>query len=227
MRVRGVLFDFFGTLVDYTHGRTDQNFESTHRLLTDHGVDVSLDTMVTSMDEIYIELEAWSKEQLREFSMQEAMRRFLLRQGHPANPGLEDLLSDRYVDDWSQNVSFPHGIAPYLKSLSRRYRLGIITNTHHAPLITRLIAQAGIQDLFDTVITSIEHGRTKPHPDIFLDTLARLGLSAEEAVYVGDSFDADYRGATGAGMDCYLIGRHARVPIARQITSVFDLPSRL
>jgi putative hydrolase of the HAD superfamily len=77
------------------------------------------------------------------------------------------------------------------------------------------------------VITSIEHGRTKPHPDIFLDTLAQLGLSAEEAVYVGDSFDADYRGATGAGMECYLIGRHARVPLQRQITSVFDLPSRL
>lgn len=91
-------------------------------------------------------------------------------------------------------------------------------------MIDDLLKRMEAQEFFEVVVTSIEHGRPKPHPDIFRDTLERLGIEPDAAVYVGDSFDADYRGATGVGMPCYLIGDHARVPVTRQIASVFELP---
>ena len=34
-------------------------------------------------------------------------------------------------------------------------------------------------------------------------------------------------GATGVGMPCYLIGKHARVPRENQIPTVMDLPLHL
>ncbi|MCB1693911.1 MAG: HAD family hydrolase, partial [Pseudomonadales bacterium] len=225
--IQCVLFDLFGTLVEYTHGRTDQNFEATHRFVREAGVDVAYDEMVQAMDQIFVGLEASSRASEREFSMQDAMRAFLLQRDKAPDELLEDELSARYVRDWMQNVVVPTGLSPYLKAMGKRYRLGIITNTHYRPMIDELVAAMGGPALFEVIVTSVEHGRPKPHPDIFHHALSAMGTTPSETVYVGDSFDADYRGATGVGMGCYLIGRHARVPVRRQVPSVFDLPSRL
>lgn len=222
-----VLFDFFGTLVDYTHGRTDQDFSSSHALLQSHGVSLERASMVASFDTIFGELEQNARETEREFSMQEVVTRVLAHHGCAVTDDVVEAMAAAYVTDWQQHVSRLPGIEGYLQGLSRRYRLGIITNTHYAPMISGLLQQMGAEKLFDPVITSVEHGRPKPHPAIFEHTLAVLDLAPTQAVYVGDSFDADYRGATGVGMGCYLVGRHARVPVHRQIASVFDLPARL
>ena len=48
---------------------------------------------------------------------------------------------------------------------------------------------------------SEEHGWRKPHPRIFTDTLAALGVEPREALFVGDSPHDDIRGASGVGMD--------------------------
>lgn len=219
-----VLFDFFGTLVNYTHGRTTQSFVRSHRLVSEYGLAMDYEEMVTAIDAVFRDLEAKSREALEEFAMQDAMATFLERQGHPADTALCERLSATYVGEWAEAVEFLHGLAPFLRRLSRNYRLGIITNTHYPPMIDDLLTRMEVRDFFELVVTSVEHGRPKPHPDIFKDTLDRLGIGAEDAVYVGDSFDADYRGATNVGMPCYLIGNHARVPMGRQIASVFELP---
>ena len=179
------------------------------------------------MDGIFVELENSSKQSQREFSMQQAISEFLVSFGHPVDKAFVEDMAAQYTRDWAQHVRVPAGMTGYLTSLSKKYRLGLITNTHYAPMVHELLAEMGVAPLFEVVTTSIEHGRPKPHREIFEDTLAAMQLSAEEAVYVGDNFDADYRGATGVGMDCYLVGRHARVPLERQIPSVLALPSRL
>lgn len=222
-----VLFDFFGTLVDYTHGRTDQDFAATHELVKSHGIDISCDEMVAAMDAVFLELEAESRQSQREFSMQQSIARFLVGQQVEPDDVFCDEMAVCYVNDWAQHVEIPPGISAFLNRLSRKYRLGLITNTHYAPMITRFLAEMEITDVFETVVTSIEHGRPKPHPDIFLEALERMSTTADASVYVGDSFDADYRGATGVGMPCYLIGKHARVPASRQIPSVFELSTKL
>ncbi len=59
---------------------------------------------------------------------------------------------------------------------------------------------------------SSEHGRTKPHSSIYLDTLARLKVEAREALYVGDRIWQDVWGAQNAGMRAVLV----EVPYRRQ-----------
>lgn len=225
--VQCVLFDFFGTLVDYTHGRTDQDFSATHQLMRANGIEIAIDEMVRQFDLIFQELETRSKQAGQEFSMHDAVGRFLEGVRLSPAPGFEDSLVETYLNDWAQHVVFLPGLDRYLQSLAREYRLGIITNTHHAPLIHDLMAQMNVDRCFEIVVTSVEHGRPKPHPAIFEHTLEALALTASDAVYVGDSFEADYQGARRAGLDCYLIGHHARVPVAHQIASVFDLPRQL
>ena len=56
-----------------------------------------------------------------------------------------------------------------------------------------------IADRFDAIVTSAEAGAPKPDPAVFRLAVARLGVSAERAVHVGDS-DADREGARAAGL---------------------------
>jgi HAD superfamily hydrolase (TIGR01509 family) len=61
------------------------------------------------------------------------------------------------------------------------------------------LAKVGLDDLFETVITSAETGAPKPEPPIFEEALRRLGVEANRAVHVGDA-KSDRVGARAVGM---------------------------
>lgn len=67
-----------------------------------------------------------------------------------------------------------------------------------ASLAPRLEA-AGVARLLDAVVSSAEVGVPKPAAEVFEAALARLGVSPERAVHVGDG-DADREGALAAGL---------------------------
>ena len=58
---------------------------------------------------------------------------------------------------------------------------------------------AGLDDLFDAVVTSAEAGAAKPSARIFERALELVGAEPERAVHVGDA-EADAEGARAAGM---------------------------
>jgi putative hydrolase of the HAD superfamily len=71
----------------------------------------------------------------------------------------------------------------------------------------------------------------KPHPSIFEEGLRRAGVTAREAVMVGDSVPHDIAGALGLGMRGVLVARSglstgapADVPV---ITSLRELKALL
>lgn len=68
------------------------------------------------------------------------------------------------------------------------------------------LKQAGLENVFDTTVTSDEVVNPKPAPDSFLEAAKRVGADPSESVVVGDSHN-DRLGAKGAGMKFVLI-RH-------------------
>ena len=62
------------------------------------------------------------------------------------------------------------------------------------------LAAAGFGELFDVIVDSTVVGVSKPDPAIFSFALDALGVSAEDAWYVGDSPLFDLGGAQAAGM---------------------------
>lgn len=64
----------------------------------------------------------------------------------------------------------------------------------------------GLAPLFDAVVSSASSGARKPDPAIFRAGLEAAGVSADEALHVGDS-DDDVRGARAAGIDVLRIDR--------------------
>ena len=59
----------------------------------------------------------------------------------------------------------------------------------------------------DAVVGSKAHGRTKPHPSIFVAALQALEVAPDETAMVGDSYEDDIEGARSLGMRAILLDR--------------------
>lgn len=77
--------------------------------------------------------------------------------------------------------------------------LGIISDIDAAEA-ERLLGLFDIREAFDSVTTSEEAGRTKPHPLIFQTALRKSRVDPQRSLMVGDRYDHDMRGATHVGM---------------------------
>lgn len=81
------------------------------------------------------------------------------------------------------------------------FKLGLISNTmFRGEIHRRDLARFGLDEYFDYMLFSADAGVWKPQPEIFWHILEKLGVSPEEAVYVGDSPEHDIVGAKAAGM---------------------------
>lgn len=91
-------------------------------------------------------------------------------------------------------VTFYEGALATLESLSARFLLGVISNGNAN------VYHIGIGHLFQFAHSSAEAGVAKPHPAIFHQALARVGIAPQQAVYVGDDPVRDIQGAANAGL---------------------------
>ncbi len=89
-------------------------------------------------------------------------------------------------------------ITPVLQDLKRDFRLGIIANQH--PPVEQALADYGIASLFDVVVISEIVHLFKPDPAIFQYGLDQAGITAGEAIFVGDRPDNDVQPARSLGM---------------------------
>ena len=99
-------------------------------------------------------------------------------------------------------------VVPILQYLQNEgFKLAIVSNwdTPLDPLTERL----GIARYFDVIVASHDSliRSSKPDPYIFNYTLAAVGVSAEEAVHIGDTYETDIIGAKNAGIRPILIDR--------------------
>ena len=112
---------------------------------------------------------------------------------------LSEQLKDEYVAWFCQGVaeSLTEN-RKWLSTLHGKYKLGVISNNFGN---TRgWCDEYELSPLFDVILDSTVFGVAKPDPKIFEAALSELGVSAAEAIYVGDSYNADMVGAKNVGM---------------------------
>ncbi|MDU9375757.1 Phosphoglycolate phosphatase [Methanocorpusculaceae archaeon Sp1] len=78
-------------------------------------------------------------------------------------------------------------------------RLAVITNSKETDALDRL-KTLGLLEYFTAVIAPETFGVKKPNPLVYQKTLELLGVSADEAVMIGDRLDRDVIPAREAGM---------------------------
>ena len=228
--MKGVLFDFFGTLVNYSTSRTEQGYHTTHHLLSQAGVKLSYESFLKEWTYSHEHLDRYTQETGMEYAMRNVSEHFLARHAPELiSSDLTHKLWRAYIDEWSTGITYIDGVAELLQRLASTYRIGVVSNTHTEELIHEQLERAGITQFIHQTITSVAHGRPKPDPSIFAYALDGIGCAAHETLFVGDSYVADYSGAIGAGMRALLIAPegHDTVPAQDLISSVLEVENPL
>lgn len=188
MKIRGILFDFDGTLSD----RYASAYEMYRWLLQ----------------------QIMPQEDPEDIRFEEMVQSCLLwdEYGTVSRMHAMDMIRKKYVPDldteywnnvWYNNFrrfqKLQPGCISMLEELRKSYRLGILSNGPAVPQRAKIKA-LGLEPYFDMTLVSGEAGIHKPDPELFQMAAQRMGLSCEECAMIGDTFSTDISGAIRAGM---------------------------
>ena len=219
--VRAVLFDLFDTLVRFDRSRlpplhvNGREVRSTaghlHEVLRRQKPDVTLEACYDALIWSWQEAERQRAIDHREVAAPERFGFWLDRLAvDPAAcpAGFVETLLDTHRRELSKAADFPPHHAPLLERLRTKFRLAVVSNFDYTPTATGILERAGVAHLFDAVVVSDEVGWRKPRREIFDVALARVGVAAREALFVGDRADIDVAGAHAMGMPVAWINHH-------------------
>lgn len=204
--IRAVVFDVGGTLLTFEASEEADRAYIAHTLgfLNAHGIllgadpDAVLQGIVrgakrykqfTEIDLVELDCDTiWEQYMLAEFDIAPGQL-----------TGLGEQLSFLY-DMEKRRLAPRAGLRETLEALRQRgYRLAIISNVMSTTYVPHFLRENGILDYFEDIQMSSLCRIRKPRREIFDRSLAALGLTKEEAAYVGDTISRDIRGARAAG----------------------------
>jgi len=90
-----------------------------------------------------------------------------------------------------------HEVLAYLKE---KYTLHLISNGFKDAAAIKVV-KTDIKKYFSQIIISEDVGVHKPHPDIYHFSLSAAQATKPESIMIGDSIEADIRGAQAFGLD--------------------------
>jgi len=220
-RVRSVLFDLGGTLVDERDfaGWTDQ----ARRLY----LDFDPDDLAHAYQEVLTEVDAEPPSQDRETHLLEFWRRTLSR---AAQKPVTESTTDKFVAAQKQSsapIQLYSDTRRCLDQLRQEHRtLGVISNSTSEARVRQILDQVGILDYFVRVVSSGTEGVEKPDPEIFRRAVRRMDVPPAEALYVGNLAHTDAKAALAAGLHAVWLNREGfgfgEDP--PEITSLLEVP---
>ena len=203
---RAVCFDLYGTLIDIS---IDTNLDGLWESLFH---DFTLSSRYRTPAELHARYDA-----LVQRDRQRNGEAFVLDSGLFSDllgVGPGDIAVREFGREFRRLSTVQVQLRPYAAELLQRMReygakLAIVSNTEQT--VTGYdLDQLDLVRHFDTVVLSSVVGARKPDAAIFQVAMDRLGVAADECVFVGDDYVCDFRGAEAVGMRPVLLctGRH-------------------
>lgn len=129
---------------------------------------------------------------------------------------------DKHVIDMYKNhiQLKPHAKEYLLKLKENGVKMCIATLSERTN-IENALNRLGVMDLFEFILTVTEVGKSKKHPDIFIECARRCGADISEAVVFEDSL-TPIETAKSAGFTVYAIYDKAADPYKNEIKSLCD-----
>ena len=195
MRVRAVLFDLGGTLVD------EKDFEGWVELLRRFYLEIDPDNLRHAYLEVQDELDAQAPTLAQDERLTDFWQRTLSRAAEKPLDRATVLKFNAAVRETERPVHLYSDARRCLDLLRSEGRaLGVVSNSTSEATVRRVLDRAGILDYFARVVSSGTEGVEKPDPEIFLRAVRRMAVPPHEAVYVGNLARTDAKAAEAAGL---------------------------
>jgi len=221
VRIRAVLFDLGGTLVD------EKDFDAWVELARRCYLDLDPDLLHHAFLEVESELDADPYPGAGEARLVDFWQRTLSRAA-----GKEvDLATTRKflvaVREEERPIRLYSDCRRCLDVLrGERRALGVISNSTSEANVRRILDRVGILDYFDRVVSSGTEGVEKPNPEIFRRAVQRMNVRPAEALFVGNLARTDAKAAEAAGLHGVWLNRegfgYGEDP--PEITSLLEVP---
>ncbi len=213
MAIKGILFDFWGTLVEngvYPSPVSQVRYFLRLRNMKFHDYIVRFEKVFMTQE--FESLTSGFQEVCKEFDV---------------NP--PSWVIDKMVGMWNKNrllaKPFPETME-VLEQLSGKYKLGLISNTDPFS-IEPLIEKFGFNEHFPSIALSYQEGKLKIDQGLYDKVLGEMDLSAEEVVMVGDSMESDIVSAKNAGIRAILVDRRDKRDYEDRIKTLSELQAQL
>ncbi len=129
----------------------------------------------------------------------ERFRRLLKSAGVRDQADTASELATLYRETYRTRRRAVAGAAALMSAVKRHARIAVVSNNVLDEQQEKLLV-CRLDQFVDELVVSGEVGVSKPDPIIFQTAMDRLGVTAEEAVMVGDSWIADVEGARAIGI---------------------------
>lgn len=211
--IDAVLLDYGHTLIYFDerpHSALLGAYENVNRLLADTlqrevpAAQVMIEKVSQRVDdEIQRDYAAGREEEVEIAAIYDAALRDI---GLELEPELIERVMELEQDGWLNSVHVGPDVVRTLKELQARgLRLGLVSNAAYLPrLMTEQLVALGLSKYFSGVTFSSEVGVRKPHPAIYKDALAKVGVEPSRTLFVGDRVREDVQGPKSLGMRAVL-----------------------
>ena len=214
MQIKAVLFDMFDTLmlIEKNHAFYNPSLKRAHKFLVKNGIKVRFtdfrNAYIKARDALYVEADANLEEPHFNARISNALG--LLGFSVDARNGIVAGTTNAFCKGFMEYVRIDEQTVEVLRKLQRKYKLGIVSNFAIPECVVKLLETHGLDKFFDVVVVSAAVNKRKPSPEIFQQALEKLGVNAAETVFVGDTVDADIKGAKDTGIKTIYIERRAQ-----------------
>jgi HAD superfamily hydrolase (TIGR01549 family) len=193
MKAIAVTFDFGQTLADLDTAMLS-------RRAAERGVTVDANAIAASVPIAWAEYDAAIRKGFGGHPWKFLMRTLLAEsQVAPADAAsLTDWLWDEQPKQNLWRLPIP-GMFELARELHRKHvTIGVISNSEGK--LAELVRELGLDDALTMIVDSGVFGVTKPDPRIFLFATDQLGVEPADVIHIGDSYEADVKGALNVGM---------------------------
>lgn len=187
MDIKAVLFDLDGTLLDRDASLvffvSDQYDRYSQLQLVEK--DIFVQRFIELDNHGYVWKDKVYQQLIDEFSIQDIE--------------WTELLND-YLNSFQRHcIGFPNLMNMLTQLKNNGVRIALVSNGYGQFQYDNFKA-LGISHFFDEVLISEWEGLRKPNPEIFIRALSKLGVKAEDALFVGDHPENDIRASRAVGI---------------------------
>jgi HAD superfamily hydrolase (TIGR01662 family) len=236
MPIKAVLFDMFDTLmiIEKDHAFYSPAVKSMHAFIAKNGIPVSFatfrDAYIKARDDLYEKADATMEEPHFNQRVKNALQS--LGYNFALNNEIITGATNAFCQEFMNYIRIDEHATEVLCKLHSKYKLGIVSNFAIPECVQKLLEQHKLTQFLDIIVVSGAVNKRKPNPEIFKHAIHKLKLKPAETVFVGDTVDADIKGAKDVGMKTVYVERRPQKELEtvcpdQTIKNLSELPAAL